>query len=104
MEVHPVERAVAHHSAVPDLKHAPEIILSRIATLTQRERQVFELIVRGKSNKATALVLCSTARAVKAHRLRAMEKMQARSIVELVSLAEQVRVEMQSADLSMPAG
>jgi hypothetical protein len=33
-----------------------------------------------------------------------MEKMQVRSVVELVSLAEQVRVEMQSADSSMPVG
>ena len=104
MEVLPVERAIAHHSAVLDLKHAPEVILSRIATLTPRERQVFELIVRGKSNKAVAQVLCSTARTIKAHRLRVMEKMQVRSVVELVSLAEQVRVGMQSADLRVPVG
>jgi hypothetical protein len=37
-------------------------------------------------------------------RLRLMEKMQVRSIVDLVSLAEQVRVGMQSADLRMPVG
>ena len=60
-----VERAIAHRSAVLDLKHAPEVVLSRIATLTPRERQVFELIVRGKSNKAVAQVLCSTARTIK---------------------------------------
>jgi FixJ family two-component response regulator len=89
---------------VLDLKHSPEVVLSRIATLTPRERQVFELIVSGKSNKAAARVLCSTARTIKAHRLRVMEKMQVRSIVELVSLAEQVRVGMQSADLRMPVG
>ena len=104
MEVLPVERAIAHHSAVLDLKHAPEVILSRIATLTPRERQVFELIVSGKSNKAVAQVLCSTARTIKARRLRVMEKMQVRSVVELVSLAEQVRVGMQSADLRVPVG
>ena len=81
-----------------------EVVLSRIATLSPRERQVFELIVSGKSNKAVAQVLCSTARTIKAHRLRLMEKMQVRSIVDLVSLAEQVRVGMQSADLRMPVG
>ena len=84
-----------------DLKHAREGVLSPIATLTPRERQVFELIISGKSNKAAAQVLCSTARAIKAHRLSVMEKMQVSSIVELVSLAEQIRIEMQSADLSM---
>ena len=103
MEVlQPVERATAHHSAVLDLKHGPEVILYCIATLTPRERQVFELIVRGKSNKAVARVLCSTARAIKAHRLRMMEKMQVNTVAELLSLAERVRIEMQSADLRMP--
>ena len=87
---------------VLDLKHSPEAILARIATLTPRERQVFELIVSGKSNKAAAGVLHLSARTVKAHRLRVMEKMQVRSIVELVSLAEQVRIGMQSDDLRMP--
>jgi FixJ family two-component response regulator len=100
----PVERAIPHHNTVLDLKHAREVVLSRIATLTPRERQVFELIVRGKSNKAAAQVLCSTARTIKAHRLRVMEKMQAGSIVELVSLAELVLIGMQSADLRMPVG
>ena len=98
----PVERAIADHSVVLDLKHGPEVILYCIATLTPRERQVFELIVRGKSNKAVAQVLCSTSRAIKAHRLRMMEKMQVNTVAELLSLAERVRVAMQSADLRMP--
>jgi FixJ family two-component response regulator len=63
--------------------------------LTPRERQVFELIISGKSNKAAAQVLCSTARAIKAHRLRVMEKMQVHTVAELLSLAERVRVGMQ---------
>src|SRR4029077_6998228 len=88
--------------AVLDLKHSPEVILARIAMLTPRERQVFELIVSGKSNKAVAQVLCSTARTIKAHRLKVMETMQVHSIVELVSLSERVRVVLQSADLRIP--
>jgi FixJ family two-component response regulator len=71
-------------------KHAREAVLSRIATLTPRERQVFELIVGGKSNKTVANVLGSTVRTIKAHRQRVMEKMQVRSLAELVSLAERV--------------
>ena len=47
-----VERAVAHHDAVLKQKQARELVLFRIATLTPRERQVFELVVRGKSYKA----------------------------------------------------
>ena len=85
-----VERAIAHHNAVLQKKQARDAVLSRIATLTPRERQVFELVIRGKSNKAIANVLVSTVRTIKAHRRRVMEKMQARSVAELVSLAERV--------------
>ena len=87
-----VERAIAHHSAVLDLKRAREVVLSRIATLTPRERQVFELIISGNSNKAVANQLGSTVRTIKAHRHRLMEKMQLRTLAELVSLAERVGI------------
>jgi FixJ family two-component response regulator len=60
--------------------------------LTPRERQVFELIVRGKQNKQIANALGCTERTIKAHRHRVMEKMQVRSLAELVSLAERVGV------------
>jgi FixJ family two-component response regulator len=85
-----VERAVAHHDAVLKQKQARELVLFRIATLTPRERQVFELVVRGKSNKAVANVVGSTVRTVKAHRHRVMEKMNVRTLAELVSAAERV--------------
>ena len=87
-----VERAVAHHSTVLNLKHAREAILSRIATLTPRERQVFELVIRGKTNKEIAGTLSGTQRTIKAHRHRVMEKMQVQSLVELVSIAARVGV------------
>ena len=91
MEVlQPVERATAHHSAVLDLKHGPEVILYCIATLTPRERQVFELVIRGKTNKQTANALGGTERTIRAHRARVMEKLQPPSLAELVSLAERV--------------
>jgi FixJ family two-component response regulator len=83
-----VQRAIVHHNAVLKKKQARDAVFSRIARLTPRERQVFELVIRGKSNKAIATVLVSTVRTIKAHRHRVMEKMQARSVAELVSLAE----------------
>jgi RNA polymerase sigma factor (sigma-70 family) len=85
-----VKRAIAHHKRVLNLKHAQAVVLSHIATLTPRERQVFDLVVRGKSNKVIANVLGTTERTVKAHRHRVMEKMQVRTLAELVSLAERV--------------
>jgi FixJ family two-component response regulator len=74
------------------LNSSLEVVRARIATLTPRERQVFELVIRGKQNKQIARALGSTERTIKAHRQRVMEKMQVRSLVELVSLAERVGV------------
>ena len=87
-----VERAIAHHNAVLNLKHTRDVVLSHIATLTPRERQVFDLIIRGDTNKHVARALGCTERTIKAHRHRVMEKMQVRSLPELVSLAERVGI------------
>lgn len=63
-----------------------------VATLTPRERQVFELVIRGKTNKQVANVLGATERTIKAHRHRVMEKLQVQSLAELVSLAERAGI------------
>jgi FixJ family two-component response regulator len=68
------------------------MVRAHIAALMPRERQVFELVIRGKQNKQIALALGATERTIKAHRHRVMEKMQARSLAGLVSLAERAGV------------
>jgi FixJ family two-component response regulator len=60
--------------------------------LTPRERQVFELVIRGQTNKQVGNALGATERTIKAHRHKVMEKMQARSLAELVSLAERAGI------------
>ena len=87
-----VERAIAHHNATHRLKYALDVVRSHVATLTPRERQVFELVIRGNTNKQVARALGGTERTIKAHRHRVMEKMQVRSLPELVSLAERAGV------------
>jgi FixJ family two-component response regulator len=67
-----------------------DIVRARIGTLTPRERQVFERIVRGDTNKHAARALGCSERTIKAHRQRVMDKMQVGSLPELVSLAERV--------------
>ncbi|MHB0769526.1 response regulator transcription factor [Bradyrhizobium sp. 5.13L] len=62
----------------------------RLKSLTPREHQVFALIVRGKINKQIAYELGTAERTVKAHRHQVMEKMQVRSLAELVSAAERL--------------
>jgi FixJ family two-component response regulator len=55
--------------------------------LTPRERQVFDLLVRGKINKQIGFQLGATERTIKAHRRRVMEKMDVRSLGELLVVA-----------------
>ena len=67
-------------------------VRAHIAKLTPREREVFELVIRGKTNKQVGNVLGATERTIKAHRHRVMEKMQVQSLAELVSLAERAGI------------
>jgi FixJ family two-component response regulator len=60
----------------------------RYAKLTPRERQVMAGVVAGRLNKQICYALNSAERTVKTHRARVMEKMRARSVAELVRLAE----------------
>lgn len=87
-----IERALANHRQILSRKGALDGIRSRIATLTPRERQVFELVVRGKTNKQVGNALGATERTIKAHRHRVMEKMEVQSLAELVALAERTGV------------
>jgi FixJ family two-component response regulator len=82
-----IERAIAHHAASRGRKQELDALRELLNTLTARERQVFELVVRGKLNKQTAQQLGATERTIKAHRHRVMEKMKVRSLAELVSIA-----------------
>jgi FixJ family two-component response regulator len=57
---------------------------ARLSTLTQREREVMDLVVGGLKNKQIAEQLCISVKTVEAHRARAMEKMEVSSVAELV--------------------
>ena len=61
-------------------------VLSRIEKLTNRERQVLDLVVTGKPNKVIAYELGVSQRTVEIHRARVMEKMQAKSLADLVRM------------------
>jgi FixJ family two-component response regulator len=56
----------------------------RMQQLTQREREVLDLIIIGKLNKQIADVLGISIKTVEVHRARVMEKMGAHSLAELV--------------------
>ena len=65
-----------------------EEIARRLQTLTTREREVMNLVVAGASNKAVATQLGISPRTVEVYRKRVMEKMQARTLPDLVRIAE----------------
>ena len=85
-----IERAIARHDVSRKLQSELNLLRAHIATLTPRERQVFDLVVRGKMNKQIAFALGPTERTIKAHRHRVMEKMNVRSVAELVLIAKRL--------------
>lgn len=66
---------------------ARQAILERLKILSPREREVLDGMVAGHPNKVIAYNLTLSPRTVEIHRARVMDKMQARSLSELVRLA-----------------
>ena len=81
-----IERAIAHHEVTRGLKSKLDIVRAHVSALTPRERQVFELVIRGDTNKQVAGALGCTERTIKAHRHKVMEKMQVRPCRNLCPL------------------
>ncbi len=65
--------------------------------LSNREREVFQMIAEGRSTREIADVLCISASTVKTHRSNIMEKLQMESVFQLVHFAFELGlVEVQS--------
>ena len=86
-----VEKALAADRDRQRVAASRETIEARLATLTQREREVMELILEGKYNKVIADELSISMRTVEAHRSRIFDKMDVRSAVELAQLLTALR-------------
>lgn len=67
-----------------------ETIRRNLQSLTPRERQVFDLVIKGLLNKQIAGELGACEATIKVHRRRVMEKMRVESVAELVQLAVKV--------------
>lgn len=71
-------------------------IRSRLATLTQKEREVLDLLLDGHSNKEIAGRLSLSLRAVEDRRSRMMKRMAVSSAVELVSQVKSISKRLRS--------
>ena len=83
-----IDRALAQYERRRLEHERVDTLHALVAALTPREAEVFALVVRGHLNKQIAYTLGTSERTVKAHRHRVMEKLGARSLAEVVSIAE----------------
>jgi FixJ family two-component response regulator len=87
-----IRDALARDQALRPARIEQERIAQRLATLTQRERQVLEHIVAGRLNKQIAADLGTVEKTIKFHRANLMRKMGVRVVADLVKLAERAGV------------
>jgi FixJ family two-component response regulator len=65
---------------------------ARFEALTPREREVLAMVVMGRLNKQTAAEIGISEMTVKVHRHNAMQKMGAKSLVDLVRMADILQI------------
>jgi two-component system response regulator DctR len=81
-----VEQALAASREHLDAARSAGKVAQWLSELTEREREVMQLIVEGKPNKLVADALGISVRTVEVHRARVFDKMNVKSAVELANL------------------
>ena len=99
-----VRSAIEQHRAERAAHAGAAKLRERLASLTPREREVLAALVAGRLNKQIASDLGVVEQTVKFHRARIMERMQARTVAELMHFAAQLGIGARPASTSPPAG
>jgi len=81
-----IERALHWNDRAYEERLERATLEVRAASLTPREREVFELVARGEPNKVIARNLGISFRTVELHRAHIIEKLQARSLSDLIRM------------------
>jgi two-component system, LuxR family, response regulator FixJ len=89
-----IDRGIAQSRRKRGESAMAQEVETRIAQLTAREREVMEHLVAGRPNKVIAHRMDISPRTVEVHRGRVMEKMQARSLSDLVRMALTAKIEI----------
>jgi len=79
----PIARLMLHGDVRPGSAHA----IDRYESLSEREREVFQLVAEGRANKEIAALLFISPATVETHRARIMEKLDLHSAAEIVLYA-----------------
>jgi FixJ family two-component response regulator len=87
-----VQQALQHDRVALEQEAEIHDLRRRYQTLTTREREVMALVVSGRLNKQVASEIGASEATVKIHRGNVMQKMQAGSIVELVRIADKLKL------------
>jgi FixJ family two-component response regulator len=85
-----IERALLRFDERQVLANEKRRLRARIDLLTPREREVLGLVVQGLLNKQIAFRLGTSERTIKAHRHSIMQKLDVRSVAELVSMVDRI--------------
>jgi len=85
-----IQRALQHDSQMRAEQQQTQQLHERYATLTPREVEVMKLMTEGRPNKLMAVDLDLSQRTIEIHRAHVMEKMQARSLAQLVRMSLQL--------------
>jgi len=82
-----IERALHWNDRAYEERLERATLQGRLALLTPREREVFELVAAGEPNKVIARHLGISFRTVELHRAHIIEKLQARSLSDRIRMA-----------------
>ena len=87
-----IQQALQRDRADRERQAEIHVLQEHYRALTAREREVMALVVSGMLNKQIASELGASEATVKIHRGNVMEKMQAGSVVELVRMADKLKL------------
>jgi FixJ family two-component response regulator len=87
-----IQQALQRDRAAREQQAEVHELQMRYQTLTAREREVMGLVVSGMLNKQIASEIGASEATVKIHRGNVMQKMQAGSLIELVRVADKLKL------------